>query len=117
MKSQLIALRGRLPHSTDILIDAPTGQVSVRATDKGQEKNETEHLDLPPDLANGMIREYQNFRPKVAKTTISFLAATPKPRLVKLSIVPQGDDAFSVAGVRYKHTLFGVKMELGGRHG
>ena len=45
------------------------------------------------------------------------MAATPEPRLVKLSIVPQGEDKFSVVGAAYKATLFVLKAELGGLTG
>ena len=48
---------------------------------------------------------------------MSFVAATPKPRLVKLSIVPRGEDRFSVVGTRYKATVFVLKVELGGLAG
>jgi hypothetical protein len=37
-------------------IDQPTGHVTVRyKNDHGEEKVEDEHLDLPRDLANGML--------------------------------------------------------------
>src|SRR6202158_2284377 len=43
-------------HPMEVLIDGSTGQVTVHSTgDDGQEKVVTEHLDLPPDLANGMV--------------------------------------------------------------
>ena len=83
----------------DVSIDASTGRVTVRYTEKGEEKVETKQLDLPPDLANGMILDIlKNIRPDTAETKVSYVAATPKPRLVKLSIVRQGDDKFSVVG-------------------
>jgi hypothetical protein len=103
------------PHPTDVLINASTRQVTVRYTDNGHEKVETERLDLPPDLANGIILNIlKNIRPDTTETKVSYVVATPKPRLVKLSIVPQGKDRFSVAGSPYKATLFIVKVELGG---
>jgi hypothetical protein len=106
------------PHPTDVSIDASTGQVTVRYTDKGSEKVETKRLDLPPDLANGMILDIlKNIRPDTAETKVSYVAATPKPRLVKLSIVPQGEDKFSVVGAPYKATVFVLKVELGGLTG
>jgi hypothetical protein len=43
------------PHPTNVFIDASTGQVTVRYQDKDREKVDTEHLDLPADLANGII--------------------------------------------------------------
>jgi hypothetical protein len=37
-------------------IDQPTGHVTVRyKNDHGEEKVEDEHLDLPRELANGML--------------------------------------------------------------
>jgi hypothetical protein len=41
------------------------------------------------------------------------VAFTPKPRLVKLAIAPQGDEPFSIGGVRRKAKHFMVKVELG----
>jgi hypothetical protein len=103
------------PHPTDVSINASTGQVTVRYTDKGHKKVETEHLDLRPDLANGvLLNMLKNIRPDSAETKVSYVAATPKPRLVQLSIASQGEDTFSIVGVRYKATLFVLKVELGG---
>jgi hypothetical protein len=45
---------------------------------------------------------------------VSFVAAAPKPRIVKLVIAPQGDDSFSFAGSVRKATHFVVKVEIGG---
>ena len=91
------------PHPMDVSIDASNGQVTVRSTDGGKEKVETERLDLPPDLANGLVPTFlKNIRPDVAETKVSYVAATPKPRLVKLAITPQGEQSFKVAGVRHK---------------
>ena len=92
--------------------------MTVRYTDKGNEKVETKRLDLPPDLANGIILDIlKNIRPDNAETKVSYVAATPEPRLVKLSIVPQGVDKFAVVGEPYKATLFVLKVELGGLTG
>jgi hypothetical protein len=103
------------PHPMNVLIDVSSGQVTVRSSDGGNEKIERDHLDLPPDLANGLLLTLlQNLRPGAAETKISYLAATPKPRLVKLAITPQGEETFRSAGVRHKATRYGVKVELGG---
>jgi hypothetical protein len=103
------------PNPMDVLINASTGQVTVRYKDNGQDKVETERLDLPPDLANGIILNVlKNIRPDTSETKISYVAATPKPRLVKLSIRPQGKETFLVAGSRRNAMRFVVKVELGG---
>jgi hypothetical protein len=103
------------PQPTDVLINAFTGQVTVRYKDKEHEKVATDRLDLPPDVANGMILDVlKNIPPDTMETKLSYVAATPKPRLVKLSITPQGDETFSIAGAHHKATRFRVKVELGG---
>jgi hypothetical protein len=107
------------PHPIDLLINAPSGQITVRSPDKsGREKVETSHLDLPPDLANGIILDIlKNIRPDIKELKVSYLAATPKPRLIKLSITPQGQDHFSVGGIRHQAMQFLIKFEIGGLAG
>jgi hypothetical protein len=106
------------PKPTDLSINASTGQVIVRYTDNGEKKVKEEQMKLPPDLANGIILNIlKNIRPDTVETKISYVAATPNPRLVKLSIVPRGDNRFSVVGAPYNATLFVLKVELGGLAG
>ncbi len=103
------------PHPSDILVKAATGQVTVRYQDKDREKVETDHLDLPPDLANGiLLNVLTNISPDTKETKVSYVGGAPKPRLVHLSITPNGEETFSVAGTRHKATLFVVKVEIGG---
>jgi hypothetical protein len=100
----------------DLSIDVRRGQVTVRSTgDDGKEDVKTEHLDLPPDLANGMVLSImKNIRPDTPETKVSMVVATPKPRLVKLAISPHGEESFSIAGSPRKAMHYAVKIELGG---
>jgi hypothetical protein len=100
----------------DLSIDVSGGQVTVRyQNEHREEKTEAEHLDLPDDLANGMlITLLKNIDPGGSPAVVSFLAATPKPRLVKLKITATGSDAFSVAGSSRTATHYVVKVDLGG---
>ncbi len=103
------------PHPTNVLINAATGQVTVRYQDKDHEKVETDHLNLPPDLANGiLVSLIKNISPNTEETKVSFVGAAPKPRLVQLSIAPHGEETFSVASTRHKATVFTIKVEIGG---
>ena len=44
------------PQPLDMSIDGSSGRVTVRYTDEdGKQKVETERIDVPPDLANGLI--------------------------------------------------------------
>src|SRR5205814_2055043 len=66
----------------DSAIDASTGQVKVRYTDNGKEKVVAQRLDLPPDVANGLLFTLmKDLKPNVPRTTVSMVAATPEPRL------------------------------------
>lgn len=103
------------PHPSNISINASTGRVTVRYQGKDHEKVETGHLDLPPDLANGILLNLlKNISPDTKETKVSYVGGAPKPRVVHLSITPDGEETFSVAGARHKATLFRVKVEIGG---
>ena len=99
-------------------IDRPRGQVIVRYTDSGKAKVEDEQMDLPLDLANGMIITLlKNVRASALPPSVSFVAATPKPRLVKLVISPAAVEPFSVAGSTRRAMHYVVKVDIGGLTG
>jgi hypothetical protein len=104
------------PHPMDVLVDTRTGQVTVRTTDKdGKEDVKTDHLKLPPDLANGMVPlVLENLPPAAPETTVSMVVASPKPRLVKLAISSLGEDTCTVAGSPRKAIHYEIKIDLGG---
>jgi hypothetical protein len=55
MTDHLVQKGPTFPQPLDMSIDGASGRVTVRYTDEGKEKVETERLDVPPDLANGLI--------------------------------------------------------------
>jgi len=105
---------------TDMTINGSNGQVTVRYTDEdGKEKSSSETIkDMPGDVANGLPPILlNNIDRNVPKTTVSMVASTPKPRLVKLNISPDGEDTFSIAGSPRKALRYVVKVEIGGVSG
>jgi hypothetical protein len=106
-------------HPMDFSINGVTGQVTVHYTDDdGKEKTTTERLQLPPDVANGLILTLvKNVVPNAPRTTVSMLAATPKPRLVKLVITAQGEEPFSIGDSKRKARHYVLKFEIGGLAG
>ncbi len=106
------------PKPIDMAFQVSTGKVTIRFTENGKKKVDTSHVDLPPDLVNGMIIDVlKNIDPKKAVTEVSYLAATPKPRVIKLKLSPHGEETFSVAGEQHKATRFIAKVDLGGLAG
>ena len=106
-------------HPIDALIDSTTGSVTVRTIDHdGKEKVETDHIDLPPDVANGLIFILlKNLGSETTETKVAMVATTPKARLVKLAITRKGMEAFSIDGSSRKATHYVVKIEIGGAAG
>jgi hypothetical protein len=103
----------------DTSIDAPTGRVIVRTTeDNGKESVITQHLDLAPDVANGLLLYIlKNVQPATPSTTVSYVAFTPKPRIVHLVITPQGETEFLTGSSKHKTTNYDVKVDIGGATG
>jgi hypothetical protein len=103
------------PRSLDMSLDAASGRVTTRYTDDGREKTDTETLELPADLANGMVSTLlKNVRPEASPASLSYLAATPDPRLVRLEIHVAGVQDFSTGGTARKATHFVLKVKIGG---
>lgn len=104
---------------TEISIEVATGQVQVKYTnDKGQEKETNEHLDLPEDLANGLVLTLlKNLGPEPKPIELPMVVATPKPRLVKLEISDRGKEPFTIAGAKREAMHFVIKVQLGGLAG
>src|SRR5205814_5629139 len=95
-------------HPMETSVDTSSGQVSVRyKDDDGKEKVLNQRVQLPPDVSNGLLFTLvKDLKPTAPRTTVSMVAATPKPRVVKLLIVPQGQEPFSVGKLQHKATHY-----------
>jgi hypothetical protein len=112
----LVQKGAAFPHPMDLSVVTATGEATVHTTDdKGQEKVFTEHLKLPPDLGNGLVLTLlKNMAPTVSAVKIPMVVATPKPRLIQLSLTAQGEESFSIGGSSRKAKHYLAKIELGG---
>jgi hypothetical protein len=98
----------------EVWVDCPSGQVKVRETKDGKDKISTQHMEIPADLANGIVPTLiKNFSDD-AQRTLTMLVATPKPRIVKLVIYPSSEDTFSVEKTGYKAAIYLLKIDIGG---
>jgi hypothetical protein len=106
--------KGRsFPHPMESSIDVRNRRVSIRyREDDGKDKTFEEQIALPEDVANGLLFTLlKNVRRDASATTVSMLAATPKPRLVKLVISPVGEEVFSVGSATHKSIRYDVQVE------
>lgn len=101
---------------SDLSVTCATGQVTVHYTDDdGKEKEASEHMSLPPDLANGLIPTLlTNLKAGTPQLEVPMVVAAPKPRLVKIALSAQGTDSFSLGGFSREATRYVAKVNLGG---
>jgi len=105
------------PNPVEVFIDCLRGQVEVRSQDeKGHDKVIKQHMNLPSDLANGILfTMLENLQPGSAKTTVSLLVTTPKPRIVRVNISPSGTkDPFWIGNSKYEAMRYVLKIDIGG---
>ena len=100
---------------TDITVDAPSGMVTVKTTNKkGETKTETNHMDLPNDVANGMVGSLVLNVNRDAAFSVGMVATTSKGRLIRLDFTSTGEQRFLIAGRARKATVFRIHPNLGG---
>jgi hypothetical protein len=98
----------------EVWIDSRSGQVKVRQARDGKDEVTTHRLNIPGDLTNGIIPTVIGNLPDSSQHTFSMLVATPKPRIVKLVVTPQPEDAFSIQTSKYKAKTYQVHIDIGG---
>jgi hypothetical protein len=106
-------------HPMEVSIDGRSGLVTVRyKAEDGSEKVTTTRLSLPSDLANGLILTLmKNIGPETAQMTVSMVAATPKPLLVKLHVAFAGEEPFAISDSQRTAMHYVVKVEISGLTG
>jgi hypothetical protein len=107
------------PRPLDVSIDTRNGEVVVRYTDDdGNEKTESEHMQIEPDVANGLILTLlKNVRPAAPPKSVTFIVASPKPQAVKLQVMVAGRERFSTGAAARTATHYVLKVDIGGLKG
>jgi hypothetical protein len=100
----------------DFTVEAATGIATSRTADKNGEIHiESEHMDLPDDLANGFVGTLLlNVPHNTTPFRVGILAPVFGGRLIRILISPEGEQPFHKAGQTLKATVFRIHPELGG---
>ena len=98
-------------------IDVRNGTITVRTTEKGEDKTTTTHLDLPEDVSNGLLFVLLKNVDPSPETSVSFVAASSKPRVVKWNIVPGPEKTIKIGLMTQKAQHYVVKTKIRGRAG
>jgi hypothetical protein len=104
------------PKPIDFTVEAATGITTTRTTDKnGKIHANSEHIDLPADLANGCVGTLLlNLPHNTAPFRVGILAPLGGGRMIRILISPVGEQSFQMAGHTLKAALFRIHPELGG---
>ncbi len=104
-------------HPLTMDADVANGKVEIHREDKDG-KDESKAMALPPDLSNGLlITMLENVDAKQLPLTVPLLAATPDPRLVKLTITNAGEASISTGRIKRTAIDYLIKTEIGGLAG
>jgi hypothetical protein len=116
LRSKLVQKGPTFKTPLEMTVDATSGRVTVHyKDDDGKEKTEDETLELPADLANGMIIVLlKNIRPAQVPESLSLVVATPKPRIVKLKPTAAETVTFTIAGSPREALHYVIKTDIGG---
>jgi hypothetical protein len=118
VSDQVVQKGPSFKRESESFIDAASGKVTFRTIDEGKEKVTTEHVDIPQDAANGLFMTLtKNFDPSAALTTVSMVAASDKPRVVKINITPGPDKPFKVGLIEHRAQHWVLKTKIEGAAG
>ena len=116
MRSYHLVQRGpAFPEDTEISLERASGKyhVKTRSRKDGREKVQDGTLDLPPDVYNGMVLTVVKNLAGGAGETVHMVAFTPAPKLIKLELVPAGEQKILVGGSEKTATHYVLKPMLG----
>ena len=101
------------PEPMDVSFDREHGSYQVKSTHKGREKTSSGPIDLPPDAYNGMIALILKNLPPKRTQSVHFVAFSPTPRIVRLDLVPGGDQSVRIGEQEGSGVRYAIKTNLG----
>jgi hypothetical protein len=117
LKSYQVNQRGpSFPSPLEVTFDASSGRYTVRTQEDGSASAKTLEgkVDFPSDVYNGMLSLLIRNLPSAEGARVHMMAFTPKPRLVKVELVPAEEDTFYVGGARRRARQYRANLELPG---
>jgi len=108
------------PRDLEAEIERESGRYTVRTRDKGKADSKVDEgiLELPEDVYpfGVLALLLKNLDPGEAMTAHA-VAFTPKPRVLKLQVTPDGEETVTIHGLPRKTSRYVAKAELGGALG
>jgi len=114
MLSYRLVQRGpSFPEPLDASLDGLTGHYTVSVAKGGREDVTRGHLELPPDVSNGMIPMLLKNLVPGASETVHLVIFGPTPRLIQLQIIPAGEERVQAGDLARRATRYVLRPKLG----
>lgn len=103
------------PEMLDASMDRTSGRyvVHYRADEDSPEELAQGKIDIPEDAYNGMLGLIVKNLPPRGPDTVSIVAFTPKPRVVKLQVLPVAEDRVVVSDSPMQAVRWHIRPQLG----
>jgi hypothetical protein len=114
--SYRIVQRGlSFPETVEASIDRESGRYTVRyrAEEDSPEEFLAGEFEMPEDVYNGLLSTLLKNLPAGGSATVQIIAFTPKPRPVKMLLMPASQDTLLMGEAAVTSTRFLVKPQLG----
>ncbi len=99
----------------DFSVETTSGLATFRTAENGKVQVESKPVDLPYDLANGLVGTLLlNVPQNTPPFRVGMLAPVGGGRLIQIRISPEGERSFYLAGQDLKAEVFRIHPELGG---
>ena len=106
------------PTAVDMSIDVAAQRVTVAYSDDGKNKTANKRMELPADLANGLIPVLlKNVDRDAPPRALPMVVATPEPQLITLEITAAEPEAFSKDDQHQRVTEYTLTPHIGGVKG
>jgi hypothetical protein len=119
LEAYRLVQRGPAFPRTEVAFDRKSGRYTALAQEKtdGPAESASGTLEMPADLYNGMAVVLLKNLAAGATATVQTAVFLPKPRLLRTTLGPEGDDRAVIAGESRTVTRYLVRMEIGGLTG
>ena len=101
------------PEPMDASFDRQQGSYQVKSIHKGSEKISSGAIDLPPDVYNGMTSLILKNLPPKTTESVHFVAFSPAPRIIRLDLVPEGEQRVRIGEQEGSGVRYAIKPKLG----
>jgi hypothetical protein len=119
VRYRLVQRGPSFPADVDAAFERASGRYTTRISENENEPAEAREgqIDLPADLYNGMSSTLLRNLAPGATARGHVLAFTPKPRILKLELLPEGDETIAIGALSRPVTRYLVNLEIGGMMG